>query len=151
MTINDDRYIFELKLKRKGERTLTDAVGFFKPSEDGMTYNGEVCLTKREKITCEEKKYKKVLSPYYIGRYQETNDDIEEKKEGAEIIPKYYGEVCSIDNLERSYTCDYKEYEWETHSSNDYEIVKEIGHGFFSKVYEGRLIENDMRIAIKVI
>ena len=63
-------------------------------------------------------------------------------------LPKFYANVC----LERPQ--DYYDYNnfsisWGNH--NIYEVIKKIGRGKYSEVYEGISNETDNRVVIKIL
>jgi len=62
--------------------------------------------------------------------------------------PKYYPNVCS--ELPTEYS-DYENFEVKFGSQDNYEIIKKIGRGKYSEVYEGINTANNERIVIKIL
>ena len=62
--------------------------------------------------------------------------------------PKYYADVCDI--MEPEYS-DYENYEVPFSDQGSYELIRKIGRGKYSDVYEGINSENDNYIVIKVL
>ena len=64
------------------------------------------------------------------------------------ITPKYYPNVCEEQPAEYS---DYENFEVKFGSQENYEIIKKIGRGKYSEVYEGINNTNNERIVIKIL
>jgi casein kinase II subunit alpha len=62
--------------------------------------------------------------------------------------PKYYANVCKDKPDEYS---NYEEFEVQFGSQDKYEVIKKLGRGKYSEVYEGINTDNDNRIVIKVL
>ena len=63
-------------------------------------------------------------------------------------LPKYYANVCQDKDVEYS---DYENFEVKFGSQENYEIIKKIGRGKYSEVYEGINTLNNERIVIKIL
>jgi len=63
-------------------------------------------------------------------------------------LPKYYANVC--EEMPQEYS-DYENYEVKFGSQENYEIIKKIGRGKYSEVYEGINTANNERIVIKIL
>ena len=68
--------------------------------------------------------------------------------EAKKIGPKFYADVNK--NKPQEYS-NYEELEIEWGKQENYEIIKKIGRGKYSEVYEGIDIRNDKRVVIKVL
>jgi len=64
------------------------------------------------------------------------------------IVPKYYPNVCEEQHADYS---DYENFEVKFGSQENYEIIKKIGRGKYSEVYEGINNTNNERIVIKIL
>ena len=64
------------------------------------------------------------------------------------MLPKYYANVCQEKDVEYS---NYEEFEVKFGSQENYEIIKKIGRGKYSEVYEGINTLNNERIVIKIL
>lgn len=62
--------------------------------------------------------------------------------------PKFYANICKDKPDEYS---NYEEFEVQFGSQDKYEVIKKLGRGKYSEVYEGINTENDNRIVIKVL
>jgi casein kinase II subunit alpha len=65
-----------------------------------------------------------------------------------QAAPKYYPNVCEEQPAEYS---DYENFEVKFGSQENYEIIKKIGRGKYSEVYEGINNTNNERIVIKIL
>lgn len=63
-------------------------------------------------------------------------------------MPKYYADVCAKQSVEYS---DYENFEVQFNDQDSYELIRKIGRGKYSDVYEGINSENDNFIVIKVL
>lgn len=63
-------------------------------------------------------------------------------------LPKLYANVC--EELPPEYS-DYENFEVKFGSQENYEIIKKIGRGKYSEVYEGINTANNERIVIKIL
>lgn len=63
-------------------------------------------------------------------------------------LPIYYADVC--DDQDPDYS-DYKDFKVEFNHPEGYELIKKIGRGKYSEVYEGIDGKNDNRIVVKVL
>lgn len=63
-------------------------------------------------------------------------------------LPKFYANVCEEKPNEYS---DYENYEVKFGSQENFEIIKKIGRGKYSEVYEGINVANNERIVIKIL
>jgi casein kinase II subunit alpha len=63
-------------------------------------------------------------------------------------LPKYYANVC--EEMPPEYS-DYENFEVKFGSQDNYEIIKKIGRGKYSEVYEGINTANGERIVIKIL
>lgn len=63
-------------------------------------------------------------------------------------LPKIYANVC--EELPPEYS-DYENFEVKFGSQENYEIIKKIGRGKYSEVYEGINTANNERIVIKIL
>lgn len=63
-------------------------------------------------------------------------------------LPKYYANVC--EEMAPEYS-DYENFEVKFGSQDNYEIIKKIGRGKYSEVYEGINTANGERIVIKIL
>ena len=63
-------------------------------------------------------------------------------------LPTYYANVCQDKDVEYS---DYENFECKFGSQESYEIIKKIGRGKYSEVYEGINTLNNERIVIKIL
>ena len=68
--------------------------------------------------------------------------------EGKKNGPKYYADVNKNKPPEYS---NYENLEIEWGKQEDYEIIKKVGRGKYSEVYEGININNDQKVVIKVL
>ena len=68
--------------------------------------------------------------------------------EAKKIGPKFYADANKNKPPEYS---NYEELEITWGKQEDYEIIKKIGRGKYSEVYEGININNDKRVVIKVL
>ena len=64
------------------------------------------------------------------------------------IGPKFYADVNKNKPPEYS---NYEELEITWGKQEDYEIIKKVGRGKYSEVYEGINVNNDQRVVIKVL
>jgi len=64
------------------------------------------------------------------------------------LKPKFYANVC--EELPAEYS-DYENFEVKFGSQDNYEIIKKIGRGKYSEVYEGINTSNNERIVIKIL
>lgn len=65
-----------------------------------------------------------------------------------ESLPRLYADVCTKAESEYS---DYESYEVPFSSQDSYELIRKIGRGKYSDVYEGMNSENDNFIVIKIL
>lgn len=63
-------------------------------------------------------------------------------------FPKYYADVWEEQDVEYS---DYENYEVQFSEQDSYELIRKIGRGKYSDVYEGINAENDNYIVIKIL
>lgn len=64
-------------------------------------------------------------------------------------IPKYYAYVNK--NMPKEYW-DYENYEiTDWGNQDDYEVIRKIGRGKYSEVFEGICVKNSKRVVIKVL
>ena len=68
--------------------------------------------------------------------------------EKVEKRPKFYADV-NKNKPQEYYNYENLEIEWG--KQEDYEIIKKIGRGKYSEVYEGININNDQKVVIKVL
>ena len=68
--------------------------------------------------------------------------------ESKKIGPKYYADVNKKKDPDYS---NYESLEIEWGNQENYEIIKKIGRGKYSEVFEGININNDQRVVIKVL
>ena len=65
--------------------------------------------------------------------------------------PKYYANVCDqMAASDPSYS-DYENFEVKFQAQDNYEIIKKIGRGKYSEVYEGINTLTNQRIVIKIL
>lgn len=69
-------------------------------------------------------------------------------QENIVSLPRYYKEVC--DDLGEEYY-NYKAYEPTFEEQENYELIKKIGRGKYSEVYEGINSEDNNRIVVKIL
>ena len=75
--------------------------------------------------------------------------NMEDNKKQVIILPRNYSNVCKEMPLDYS---DYKKgYKVHDGSIENYEIVRKIGRGKYSEVYEGICDVNDQKVAIKIL
>jgi casein kinase II subunit alpha len=65
--------------------------------------------------------------------------------------PKYYADVCAQMGQSVQNYSDYESFEVKFQSQDHYEIIKKIGRGKYSEVYEGINTQNNQRIVIKIL
>ena len=63
-------------------------------------------------------------------------------------FPRYYADICDNEDVEYS---DYENFEVEFNEQDSYELIRKIGRGKYSDVYEGINSENDNFIVVKVL
>jgi casein kinase II subunit alpha len=63
-------------------------------------------------------------------------------------FPKYYADVCENKDVEYS---DYENFEVQFSEQDSYELIRKIGRGKYSDVYEGINSENDNFIVVKIL
>ena len=68
--------------------------------------------------------------------------------EAKKIGPKLYADVNQKKPPEYS---NYEDLEITWGKQEDYEIIKKIGRGKYSEVYEGINVNNDQRVVIKIL
>jgi len=76
----------------------------------------------------------------------------EEKKEHAKklvVLPKFYAKVC--EEMPPEYSDYTKTYEVAYGSIERYEIIRKVGRGKYSEVYEGICTDNDQKVGIKIL
>jgi len=64
------------------------------------------------------------------------------------MLPKHYANVCQEKDVEYS---NYEDFEVKFGSQENYEIIKKIGRGKYSEVYEGINTLNNERVVIKIL
>lgn len=69
-------------------------------------------------------------------------------QENIVSLPRYYKDVC--EDLGEEYY-NYKDYEPKYSSQDKFELIKKIGRGKYSEVYEGINSENDNRVVVKIL
>jgi casein kinase II subunit alpha len=65
--------------------------------------------------------------------------------------PKYYANVCEEMGQKIPDYSDYEGFEVKFQAQDNYEIIKKIGRGKYSEVYEGINTLNNQRIVIKIL
>jgi len=65
--------------------------------------------------------------------------------------PKYYADVCEQMAQTVPDYSDYEGFEVKFQAQDNYEIIKKIGRGKYSEVYEGINTLNNQRIVIKIL
>lgn len=65
-----------------------------------------------------------------------------------ESFPKYYADVCEQKDTDYS---DYENFEVQFSEQDNYELIRKIGRGKYSDVYEGINSENDNFIVVKIL
>ena len=68
--------------------------------------------------------------------------------EAKKIGPKFYADVNKTKPPEYS---NYEDLEITWGKQEDYEVIKKIGRGKYSEVYEGINVTNDKRVVIKIL
>jgi len=69
----------------------------------------------------------------------------------AITTPKYYADVCEQQSQVIPDYSDYEGFEVKFQSQDHYEIIKKIGRGKYSEVYEGINTVNNQRVVIKIL
>lgn len=70
---------------------------------------------------------------------------VPEVKKPLIILPKYYAKVCE------EMPHKYSDYAIQFGSIEKYEVVRKIGRGKYSEVYEGIRTEDDHKVVIKIL
>ena len=65
--------------------------------------------------------------------------------------PKYYADVCAQQAVAVPDYSDYEGFEVKFQAQDNYEIIKKIGRGKYSEVYEGINTLTNQRIVIKIL
>ena len=65
------------------------------------------------------------------------------------VLPKLYAKVC--DEMPAEYSDYTKKYEVQYGNIEKYEVVRKIGRGKYSEVYEGIRTDDDKKVVIKIL
>lgn len=69
-------------------------------------------------------------------------------EDGIVALPRYYAKKCEEEDEDYS---DYQNFKIEFNNTEGLELIKKIGRGKYSEVYEGINSVNDNRIVVKVL
>ena len=80
---------------------------------------------------------------------EKGKQDPAKEKKSLVVLPKFYAKVC--EELPPEYSDYTKDYEISYGSIERYEVVRKIGRGKYSEVYEGIRTDDDHKVAIKIL
>ncbi len=83
---------------------------------------------------------------------EEKDKQLEQAKDGKKqvvALPKYYAKIC--EEMPPEYADYTKNYEIQYGNIEKYEIVRKIGRGKYSEVYEGIRTDDDQKVVIKIL
>ena len=75
--------------------------------------------------------------------------EVAKEKEPVVSLPRLYAKVCA--EMPPEYSDYTKNYEITFGSIEKYEIVRKIGRGKYSEVYEGIRTDDDQKVVVKIL